>query len=78
MRLVADHLAIRSDNLAGPPFGQAQPGLQMRDCLALYNQSSGNCSPGSISDPPLTYHFFARSSRIADMSSIVSASNRFS
>ncbi|MGY3408327.1 hypothetical protein ACVWZV_004440 [Bradyrhizobium sp. GM5.1] len=34
-RAVSDHLAVGADDRAGPPFRQAEFGLQMRDSLAL-------------------------------------------
>ena len=60
---VADHLAIRVDKGAGPPFRKAHHGLQMRDPFALGGGP---------------YHFFARSSRSAAASSIGSAKSFFS
>src|ERR1700722_5553656 len=62
-RAVTDHLAIRPDDRAGPPFRQAHHGLQMRDAFAL-------------GDGP--YHFFDRSSRSAAASNICSAKSFFS
>ena len=58
-----DHLAISSDDRAGPPFRQAHHGLQMRDAFAL------DGGP---------YHFFDRSSRSAAASNICSAKSFFS
>src|SRR5690606_38534706 len=60
---VAHHLAIGTDNGAGPTLRQAHGGPQMRDGFA----------PGGGS-----YHFFVKSSRSAEASSIWSASSRFS
>src|SRR5690606_3026085 len=51
--LVADHLAIGSDEETGPTLRQAHDSLQMRDGFALGGEP---------------YHFFERSSRSAEAS----------
>jgi hypothetical protein len=60
---VANHFAVRSDDMAGPPFRQAHHGLKVRNAVA----------PGGGPS-----HFFDKSSRSAAASSICSARSFFS
>src|SRR5690606_4027738 len=62
-RAVADHRAVGADDTTGPPLRQVHGGLQVRN-------------GGALGGGP--YHFFARSSRSAAVSSICSASSFFS
>lgn len=62
-RPIADHLAVGADDGAGPPLRQAHGGQQMRDGFALGGGP---------------HHFFERTSRSAEASSIWSASSFFS
>src|SRR6516165_3495012 len=63
VRSIADHLAIGDNEAAGPPLAHLQHATQMSDSISL---GSG------------PYHFFARSSFSAALSSIDSANSFFS